>query len=177
VPVPRYVSSIFVTVSVNELGRAAVCYWAATQFHTGMINPRLVLLDFMAEPLSPGLYAAVRAKLLTLLAATDAAAGVIAIFCPTELIGQFAVIGLGAEPYPDAFRNADTNLTLAAAGCVGRNDVKITSVVQEKAMASPFAGALSFRAGDAARDDPLRHALIAGIVAGLEEVCHLAAAY
>jgi hypothetical protein len=49
--------------------------------------------------------------------------------------------------------------------------------VVEKAQASAFAGALAFRAGDAARDDPLRHALIAGIVAGLEEVRHLAAAY
>jgi hypothetical protein len=177
VPVPRYVSSIFVTCSVNELGRAAVCYWASTQFHTGMVNPRLVLLDFEAEPLSPGLYSAVRAKLLALLMVTDAAAGVVAVFCPAELIGQFMNVGLAAEPYPEAFKHADNNLMLAAAGCVGRGDVKITAAVVEKAQANPFGGALSFRAGDAARDDPLRHALIAGIVAGCEEVRHLAAAY
>ena len=176
VPVPRFVSSLFVTVSVNELGRAAVCYWASTVFHTGMINPRLVLLDFATEPLSPGIYAAVLDRLRALLIHTNAANGVVAIFAPPELLGQFMSVGLAAEPYPDAFRNADVNLMLAAAGCIGRGDVKIVSAVQEKAAGSPFAGALAFRAGDDARDDPLRHALIAGIVAGVEEASRFAAA-
>ena len=173
---PRYCDSLFVTTSLDELGAFAVSYWAYTREHEGRRYARLILLDFDDSPLSGATYETIRRRLVELMAATLTRVGVSAVYAPEPLCGQFERVGLLATPLPRAFADP-TNMIVAASTHVRAGEVKLSTAAHERASTTGLGGALTFRVSDSLRDNALRTSLVTGVVAALEEVNYLAAAF
>ncbi|HVC62383.1 MAG TPA: hypothetical protein VND19_18725 [Acetobacteraceae bacterium] len=164
VPLPRGPQMVTAVLIVALSGIAAVAYLA------DLDGAGLVLLDFDVGPMTGATFgdAARRLQELSIACETQYGGQLSAIWCAEPLLPQLQHRGIPCEAIPPELLLDPAALALSAAGHVACGDVKIAMPAHSKAKDSPLAGALTFRAGEDMAADPLRMALLAGIVIGLD---------
>jgi hypothetical protein len=158
-PLPNIGQAVgcFATMCISKAGEVAVIYTAPTR------DGPLLIVDFDVGPLSNNGFSLAVERLLDLgkvLGVHRSAA--IALYVEPALIPQARVAGFRAEPIPADYLDAES-LLIPVALAVSGGLVKVCQPAHDKAETSPFGGALNFRSGDAAADNPLRTAALQAI--------------
>ncbi len=92
----------------------------------------------------------------------------VSFWVPAPLVRQCRLQGVPADEIPAALLQSVDDLALAASGHVHAGAVRLGAAAHEASRFLPLGGALSFRAGADAGADPLRLAVLAGIVMALD---------
>ncbi|WP_216856204.1 hypothetical protein [Acidisphaera sp. S103] len=156
-PMPGHALGCFATLCISKVGEMAVVYTAPTR------DGPLLILDFDVGPLSNNGFSLVVDRLLDLgklLGVSREAA--IALYVEPALVPQARVAGFRAEAIHADYLDAES-LLIPVALAVSGGLVKVCQPAHDKAETSPFGGALNFRGGDAATDNPLRTAALQAI--------------
>jgi hypothetical protein len=136
-------------------------------------SAKLYLADFLVEPLSAGLCQRIVDNFGELARRCRPVHGIIAqgpvaLTSQGERLSQYTLPGtpwiLWNETPPEL--ELLDSVAVCAAALIAEGHVKTTVEVMDKASASPWGGALDFRAGDAV-DSPLRTAVLQTVYAGL----------
>ena len=159
-PMPKVCDRVFAALVVAKSGMAAIVYAARSK---GYGTP-LVLLDFDTPPFDGTVIRAAELRLAALETECNARKTSAGLWLPEILAKQAS--GINLQTVPD-FCNDPVQLMLSAADHIGAGRVKVCATAYEKAQTSPLGGALDFRAGDGADDDPLRAAALLAIALGL----------
>lgn len=161
-PFPAICDAVFATLAIDKHGMVAVCY-ASTSRHIGA---RFMLLDFDTPPFHGQLLGMIASRLKDLALTCRARHGSLGVFVPETLAHHAAATSLHAHPTPQ-FDDAAA-LMLSAAGHIAEGRVKVSELAHQKAQTSPLGGALDFRAGEGATDDPLRATVLSAIAIALD---------
>jgi hypothetical protein len=175
-PLPKKCRAVFACVATNRSGIAAVVYGAigvvpVLRPDGAWVYPLLVL-DFDAGPLRPGLFCGVGQRAVELGVASGAMMdqfGNRAVFAYIDprLVRQADLSGLTGESIPAHLAGDLDGMFISAGMHIQQGLVKLCAPAAEKAKTSPFGGALDFRGGDAA-DDALRRAALWAVAVALD---------
>jgi hypothetical protein len=157
-PLPAICKYLIAVLVVSKDGMAAVVYSAC--MWTG---PALLIIDYVAAPLSGNLLADIGDRLREFAGQCRSRGYVMMV--PEGMMLHARAMGLPVEAIPAHIKPED--LLLSAASFVAAGSVKLCEPAFAKTKTSPFGGALDFRAG-ADVDDPLRAAAILAIALGLD---------
>jgi hypothetical protein len=159
-PLPQKALWVVAVLSVDEKGNFGVVYGAKG---IPSQKPGLWLLDFDSGPMRGSIFADISARIRELCIACRAPNGT--VFVPEELQGHARQAELRCELIPLEFYAEGRLLSVGAHATAG--NIQLCAPALEKARNSPFAGALNFRAGEAA-DDPLRRSAILCVALSLD---------
>ncbi len=164
-PVPDVArcDAVFAVLAIDARGTVATIYGARNRHH----GTPLVLLDFDISALSGGVAEAVLRRVADLARAHHAVHGVVGVWCPPALLGQFERAGWRAHELPPQWLADPAALALEAAAHVAAGRVKLGSTAQGKARTSAFGGLLEFAATGDVAADPVRLAALVAIVLAL----------
>jgi hypothetical protein len=156
-PAPGQCLGCFATMCISKSGDVGVVYTAPLR------DGPLLILDFDVGPLSNNGFSLVVDRLLALgklLGVSRESA--VALYVEPLLVPQARVAGFRAEAIHADYLDAES-LLIPVALAVSGGLVKVCQPAHDKAETSPFGGALNFRGGDAAADNPLRTASLQAI--------------
>ena len=159
VEIPRACRAVFATITVDPEGRAAVAYFALTK----ILPATLILADFETGRYDTGIYERAATRLEQLADAHHAIQ--IPIYADAELAKDGSARGCDVTSL--AQLTTREGLGAIAASYVEAGRVKISEDADAKARKEQHGLSLDFRF--AKDDDPLKLAIIHGVVAGLDE--------
>jgi hypothetical protein len=164
-PVPEVArcDAVFAVLAIDARGTVATIFGARNRHY----GTPLVLLDFDISALSGGVAEAALRRVSELARVHQAGHGVVGIWCPPALLGQFDRQGWRAHELPAEWLSDPAALALEAAAHVAAGRVKLAEPVQRKARTSAFGGLLEFAATADVAADPVRLAALVAIVLAL----------
>jgi hypothetical protein len=144
IPWPTRAVQIFATAAVDGRG-IFICYWAAGCDRYGG-GAKLLLIDFEQKPFSPGLFDAVRTRIIDLAATPVAgsqgqplpAAAPGGFICTIEIAPHATAAGLPSLADGTALLAPREALVLACAAQIGQGGVKVSDVAQATAHRLPL---------------------------------------
>ncbi len=161
---PRLCRTAFATLFISLDGMAGAAIFA--KGHSDQPN-RLILADIVSEPVAGHTIRGVAERLFALAEVCRPLDGV-SFWVPAPLVRQCRLQGVPADEIPADLLQSVDDLALAASGHVHAGAVRLGAAAHEASRFLPLGGALSFRAGADAGADPLRLAVLAGIVMALD---------
>ncbi len=161
---PRLCRTAFATLFISLDGMAGAAIFA--KGHSDQPN-RLILADIVSEPVAGHTIKGVAERLFSLAEVCRPLDGM-SFWVPPPLVRQCRLQGVPADEIPADLLQSVDDLALAASGHVHAGAVRLGAAAHEASRFLPLGGALSFRAGADAGADPLRLAVLAGIVMALD---------
>ena len=170
VTLPTHCNYLMSMTAIAQDGMVATVFGARC---TTDANAKLYLADFLIEPLSAGLCQRIVDNFAELTRRCRPTHGIIAQ-APAALASQGERLSQYALPHKPWVQWNETPpelelldlVAVCSAALIAEGHVKTTVEVMDKASASPWGGALDFRAGDAV-DTPLRTAVLQTVYAAL----------